>query len=313
MPVLTSPSEPTFYFVGVTTGSSSSRRVFPRWMAVLGRPEVVLQGVDFPLHDEPANYRAFVEFVRREPLALGGLVTTHKVDLLHAAADLFDELSPTAAALQEVSSIAKRGERLLGHATDPSAGGISLDAITGPGYFRASGAQVLCLGAGGAAAAIALHLLSKPDPADRPARFVVVNRSAARLASLRAVVAAFGNAIEFDYILNEDARGNDAQMAQLPANSIVINATGMGKDRPGSPITDHGVFPERGIAWELNYRGELDFLRQAQRQQAVRDLRVEDGWLYFLHGWAQVISHVLDLSIDPALFDRLGAEAATLR
>ncbi|MCB0147774.1 MAG: shikimate dehydrogenase, partial [Caldilineaceae bacterium] len=85
---------PTFYFVGVSTGQSSSRRVFPRWMAVLGRPEVVLQGVDFPLHDDPANYRAFVAFVRREPLALGGLVTTHKVDLLHAAADLFDELSP---------------------------------------------------------------------------------------------------------------------------------------------------------------------------------------------------------------------------
>jgi len=282
-------------------------------MAVLGRPEVVLQGVDFPLHDEPAHYRAFVEFVRREPLALGGLVTTHKVDLFHAAADLFDELSPAAAALQEVSSIARRGGRLLGHATDPSAGGISLDAISGPGYFRASGAHVLCLGAGGAAAAIALHLLSQPDPADRPARFIVVNRSPARLESLRAIVAPFSNTIEFVYVLNEDARANDAQMAQLPAGSIVINATGMGKDRPGSPITDSGLFPERGIAWDLNYRGELDFLRQARRQQAVRHLRVEDGWLYFLHGWTQVISHVLDLPIDSVLFDRLGAEAASLR
>ena len=114
-------------------------------------------------------------------------------------ADLFDELSPAAAALHEVSSIAKRDGRLLGHATDPSAGGISLDAVTGAGYFGATGAHVLCLGAGGAAAAIALHLLSKPDPADRPARFVVVNRSPGRLESLRAIVAPFGDAIEFDY------------------------------------------------------------------------------------------------------------------
>ncbi len=313
MPALSPPQQPTFYFVGVSTGQSSSRRVFPRWMEALGRPEVVLQGVDFPLHDDPANYRAFVEFVRREPLALGGLVTTHKVDLLHAAADLFDELSPAAAALQEVSSIARRGDRLLGHATDSSAGGISLDAVTGPGYFGATGAHVLCLGAGGAAAAIALHLLSKPDPADRPARFVVVNRSPGRLVSLRAIVAPFGDASRFDYILNEDPRRNDELMAALPDHSIVINATGMGKDRPGSPVTDAGRFPQRGIAWELNYRGELDFLHQARRQQAERQLRVEDGWLYFLHGWTQVISHVLDLRIDAATFDRLAAEAATLR
>ncbi|MCB0053628.1 MAG: shikimate dehydrogenase, partial [Caldilinea sp.] len=222
MPVPPPPQQPTFYFVGVSTGQSSSRRVFPRWMAVLGRPEVVLQGVDFPLHDDPANYRAFVAFVRREPLALGGLVTTHKVDLLHAAADLFDELSSAAAALQEVSSIARRGDRLLGHATDSSAGGISLDAVTGPGYFGATGAHVLCLGAGGAAAAIALHLLSKPDPADRPARFVVVNRSPGRLESLRAIVAPFGDASRFDYILNEDPRRNDELMAALPDHSIVI-------------------------------------------------------------------------------------------
>ncbi len=313
MPALPSPREPTFYFVGVSTGQSSSRRVFPRWMAVLGRPEVVLHGVDFPLHDEPANYRAFVEFVRREPLALGGLVTTHKVDLLDASADLFDELSAAAAALHEVSSIAWRNGRLLGHATDPSAGGISLDAVTGPGYFGATGAHVLCLGAGGAAAAIALHLLSKPDPADRPARFVVVNRSPGRLESLRAIVAPFGDAIAFDYVLNEEPRRNDALMAQLPAHSVVINATGMGKDRPGSPITDAAIFPEGGIAWELNYRGELDFLHQATRQQTGRRLRVEDGWLYFLHGWTQVISHVLDLPIDAATFDRLAAEAASLR
>ena len=69
MPALSPPQQPTFYFVGVSTGQSSSRRVFPRWMEALGRPEVVLQGVDFPLHDDPANYRAFVEFVRREPKA----------------------------------------------------------------------------------------------------------------------------------------------------------------------------------------------------------------------------------------------------
>jgi shikimate 5-dehydrogenase len=100
------PAAPTFYFVGVTTARSSARRVFPVWMQTLGRPDVQLEGLDFPLHDAPANYRACVEFIKSEPLALGGLVTTHKIDLFDAAYDLFDEVQPDAAALGEVSAIA---------------------------------------------------------------------------------------------------------------------------------------------------------------------------------------------------------------
>ena len=57
---------------------------------------------------------------------------------------------------------------------------------------------------------------------------------------------------------------NDALMSKLPEGSLVINATGMGKDRPGSPISEAGIFPKNGLVWELNYRGELDFLKQAQ-------------------------------------------------
>ena len=44
---------PTFYFIGVTTGKSSIMKVFPLWAAELGRPEVVLEGVDLKLHDRP--------------------------------------------------------------------------------------------------------------------------------------------------------------------------------------------------------------------------------------------------------------------
>jgi shikimate 5-dehydrogenase len=116
-----------------------------------------------------------------------------------------------------------------------------------------------------------------------------------------------------DYVLAEhpahSAEDNDARMAALPPGSLVINATGMGKDRPGSPITDAGVFPERGLAWELNYRGELTFLRQAQAQQSARALTVEDGWVYFLHGWAQVIAEVFHAALTPERFAQL-AEAA---
>ena len=87
----------------------------------------------------------------------------------------------------------------------------------------------------------------------------------------------------------------------------------MGKDRPGSPITECRPLPAAGIAWEFNYRGELDFLHQALAQQAARELRVEDGWVYFLHGWTQVIAQVFHLSLDGALFNRLAAVAESIR
>jgi shikimate dehydrogenase len=42
-------------------------------------------------------------------------------------------------------------------------------------------------------------------------------------------------------------------------------------------------------------------------------LRVEDGWVYFVHGWSQVVGQVLGIEITPDLFTRLEETAATTR
>jgi shikimate dehydrogenase len=99
----------------------------------------------------------------------------------------------------------------------------------------------------------------------------------------------------------------------LPPASVVINATGMGKVLPGSPITDAGNFPINGVAWELNYRGELQFMHQALAQREKRNLTVEDGWVYFLHGWTQVIARALHIQLDEATFNRLAVIAKVIR
>ena len=93
----------------------------------------------------------------------------------------------------------------------------------------------------------------------------------------------------------------------LKPGSLVINATGLGKDAPGSPLTDAADFPERGIVWELNYRGDLVFLDQARAQSAAKNLTLVDGWTYFLHGWTQVIAEVFDVAIPTSgpAFERL--------
>ena len=195
---------PTFYFVGVTTAKSSIMRVFPRWMEAIGRPDVVIEGIDHAIHDDPEAYRRTVAQMKYDPLSLGALVTTHKIDLLEAARDMFDELHSSARLTGEVSSISKRDGKLWGHAKDPLTSGLSLDAITGPGYFGRTGGHVLCFGAGGSGKAMSLHLINKQDPADRPRKMIITNRSAGRLATLRAMVESLETDIEFEFIQNAD-------------------------------------------------------------------------------------------------------------
>ncbi|MEO8393052.1 MAG: shikimate dehydrogenase [Chloroflexota bacterium] len=303
---------PTIYFVGVTTAQSSIMRVFPRWAEILGlRAEI--RGYDLPLDAPAESYRRIVTHIRHDSMALGALVTAHKISLLEAARDLFDYLDDSARLCGEVSSISKQAGALEGHAKDPISSRLAWQAFVPPGYWGDHDAHVLCLGAGGAAIAIVAAVAGLENEADRPRKFIVVDRAAARLAFLQAIVAKLDTEIEFEYRLNENSRQNDALLAALPAASLVINATGMGKDRPGSPVTHAGVFPAQGLVWELNYRGELDFLQQAKRQAHQLNLTIEDGWVYFLHGWTQVIAQVFHLDLTPQLFAELDRAASASR
>lgn len=307
--------QPTFYFIGVTTAKSSIMRVFPAWARHLGLKDAVLKGIDFPLHADPAAYREAVSFIKSDPLSLGALVTTHKIDLFNAARDLFDVIDPHALLMHETSCLSKRGGKLVCHAKDPISSGLAIDGFLPAGHFAETGAEVLSMGAGGSTIAITWHLMQEKRGDDLPSRIVVTNRSRPRLEELKRIHEAMGARVKVDYVLADRPELNDAAMASLKPGSMVINATGLGKDAPGSPITDAGLFPERAIAWDLNYRGDLVFLDQARRQQARRGLRVEDGWTYFLHGWTQVIAEVFDIVIPTSgpAFDeisRIAIEAA---
>jgi shikimate 5-dehydrogenase len=96
---------------------------------------------------------------------------------------------------------------------------------------------------------------------------------------------------------------------------MVVNATGLGKDAPGSPLTGGARFPEGGLVWEYNYRGELVFLDQARAQEKSRSLKVVDGWVYFIHGWTRVIAEVfaVDIPVRGPEFDEICRIAAECR
>lgn len=291
-------------FIGVSTSGSSIFELFPTWAGILGI-EASLEGHDIPLGAAPGAFREAVEEIAGDPHRLGALVTTHKVDVYEHAGGLFDELDANAHLCREVSCISKRGGGLVGHAKDPITAGRTLGEFLAPEHW-ASGAHALCLGAGGAGTAIAVHLVSGEH---RPAELVVTDTDAARLETLRTALAELDDSAPVRLEHVGSAEESDALLERLPPGSLVVNGTGLGKDAPGSPISDGALFPERGIVWELNYRGDLRFLEQARRQQDERALELHDGWRYFLHGWSEVIAEVFYVELTPELFERL-AEAA---
>jgi shikimate dehydrogenase len=298
-------------FVGVSTGGSSIMRVFPEWAAALDLPTRTLIGHDLPVDGPPEAYRELVRSIRDDPRHRGALVTTHKLAVYAAAADLFDELDETAHLFGEVSCITKRGDRLLGTAKDPMTGRYALEEFLPPDHFDRHGGAALVLGCGGAGTALAHQLAGRTD---RPSSIICTALTPEPLEHARQLLERAGAVPDpIRYELTPDPTAADRLLEALPDHSLVANATGMGKDRPGSPVTDDARFPIDGVVWEFNYRGPLQFWHQALRQQAERRLLVEDGWRYFVHGWAHAVADVFDIAMPPATVDELGRIAARMR
>lgn len=298
-------------FVGVDTARSSIMRLFPIWAEELDLPARRLLGHDVPLGAPRETYRGLIASIKEDDSYLGALVTTHKVAVLDAAGDLFDELDEFSQQCGEVSSIYKRDGTLWGAAKDPITAGLALREFLPCGHFGATGGHVVCLGAGGAGTAISTYLAGTQDP---PEHIVIADTSQASIDHVRDVhlrAGLPGGMVTYTRVL--DTSDGSKLVADAPPQSLVINASGLGKDRPGSPIASQTDFPERAVVWEINYRGSLEFLHQAEAQEADRSLTVVDGWRYFIHGWSQVIGDVFDLDMSSEIVGRLSELAEHVR
>jgi len=309
------------WFIGVTTGQSAIHRIFPAWAAVLGI-DVDLEGRDLPLDATAGQYHALIDRMAATPGLVGAVVTSHKVRLLDAARDRFTTLDSAAAALGEASSIAVRADGLHAAATDPMAIRRALDEMLGPPAPGAPGMEGLVFGVGGSARALALATL-----VDLPRAEPAAAGPAPRVRRLHAVARRPASAAEFATVLDRASIArdrfvihvqatqaeNEGLLAQMPGGSLVVNATGLGKDAPGSPIGDRALFPRGGIAWDFNYRGTLEFERIAAAQRDRRGLQVHDGWRYFLHGWVAALAPFLPIPGDEATFARLAQVAEAVR
>jgi shikimate dehydrogenase len=302
-----------FYFIGVTTKQSAMARILPLWAKAL-EIEIDLIGVDLPLNADPAQYRKVVLDLKNDAKALGSVVTTHKLNIFEHASDLFDEFDTLADLTKEICMIRKNGSHLAGLAMpDCLSNTLSLKSMLGTNYWRTHSSDVLCFGAGGVARAIALSLLcdfASETPLavkhpSRPQRLLLVDIEPKQLQSIKDLLDPLRDNMDIQYICQSKAENNDKLLAQLTVGSLVINATGMGKDRPGSPLTDQALFPTDSVIWDLNYRGERQFLQQAKSQELEKSLHIHDGWLCFLHGWTQALQLALQQTFSPDQFKQL--------
>ena len=310
-------TQPTMYFIGVTTTKSSIMKIYPRWAEVLGLEGTIIKGIDIEIHADPQVYRDVVEFIKNDELSIGALVTTHKIDLYNAAKDMFDYLDPYAQIFGELSCISKKNGCLEGSAKDHISSGLSMETFIPKDYWKEYAGEVFIMGAGGSAIAISSYLLNKNRNDNIPSKLIVSNRSQPRLTKIERIIKEIDPEIKpnaaVEFYLTPEAKQNDAILKSMKPYSLIINATGLGKDRPGSPLTDACDYPKDSLVWELNYRGELDFMRQAIKQKAAKNLYIEDGWIYFIHGWTQVIAEIFHIEIKGKLFDEVERIANHLR
>ena len=114
----------------------------------------------------PHKLPAFVESVRLLNIRGCSVTIPHKVELL----PLLDEVSPLAMRVGAANTIYWQGERLCGENTDVAGFMAPLAGVP------LAGADILLLGAGGAARAVAAGLVT-PAPHDRPAHIYVATPS----------------------------------------------------------------------------------------------------------------------------------------
>lgn len=191
----------------------------------------------------------------RTPDVLGAnLSLPHKEAALH----MLDGLTPAARAIGAVNTVIHQGGHLLGENTDaPGFRQALLDA----GYTFPAGAQVVLLGAGGAARAAVYALLQAGQ------RVQIVNRTPQRAEALARDFHGAGTAISA--VTLAGVTWDDV--------SLIVNSSSAGLSQPQeSPLPDFDFarLPAHTLVYDMVYKpAETRLMREARRA----GLRAENG------------------------------------
>lgn len=206
----------------------------------------------------PDDLAATVAALRAADVYGANITVPYKQDVL----PFLDTLSDEAAALGAVNTIVNDDGRLTGLNTDVP--GFAAD-MRSQGIVVA-GQQVVLLGAGGAARAVAAALASMSV-----GRFVIANRRPERASAIQRQYPAIATATG---IANHDLTDI------LPNTALLINATSAGLHGDETPIAADvlDLLPPAAVVYDLIYRPTA-LLRAAQE----RNIRAVDGLGMLIH------------------------------
>lgn len=298
------------YFLGLTTRSSAAHRVFPGWVKAIDWA-AVLVGVDVPPQSGRDRYVDFLKHMRCDPFCSGAQVTSHKVRLYDLVADEFEELDPDVIALGEVGGISVRGNKLAAFSPDMLALGDELETILGQQSHQPTRREVVILGGGGAGRAVVLAIARRGIGS--ASKVTITEKDVDLKADLEQRLKTLLSGYDWlDYEVR-DASDNDDIVVRTAPGSLIVNATGMGKDTRGSPVAASTPLPIGSIAWDLNYRGALDFLTFARTQCTARGVMAIDGWDYFLRNWFACLTRIAGREPSASQFERFRSASRILR
>jgi shikimate dehydrogenase len=167
------------------------------------------------------------------------------------AFNLCDELSERALAAGAVNTLTFNAGKIIGDNTDGV--GLVNDIQSNLGHAL-EGAQILLLGAGGAAQGALLPLLNA-----KPASIIIANRSQEKAQNMTAKFA------------HQKLSASSFEALSAPFD-IIINATSTGLSGNALPISD-AVFSKHTLAYDMMYGRETAFMAQAKQNGA----QVADG------------------------------------
>lgn len=174
------------------------------------------------------------------------------VPLKEAVIPCLDALDPVAKAVGAVNTIVIRGRRMVGYNTD----GIGLRLALAELGWRPRPAQVLILGAGGAARAAAWELSRT-----RGSRLTIANRHPARARRLAAWLRRQRAGVDVRAEALEGGLGRGAE--------LVINATTVGMRAADRAPIDPAGLRQGTLVYDLVYHHDTALLRLARRRGCV--------------------------------------------
>lgn len=213
--------------------------------AVIGRPVAhslspAIHTVAFAALEVEGDYRA-IDVGSSDVVNMMGELRNGAINALSVTMPLkekvieyLDDLSDVARALGAVNCVSRDGDRLVGYNTD---GDGCCDALEEQGGLVIDGADVLLLGAGGTARAVALGLVR------RGAKVVVRNRTRSRAEALLEAVGAFTGPMSGTIDIDDDQDGSPKMSRTGRRFDAIVNTTSVGMGSDESPLTPGEIEP----------------------------------------------------------------------